>query len=53
MTPAPTLIEFFHARPDRGAILPYVFDGTIQLKPVGTLALPPAGTINYSLEQMS
>jgi hypothetical protein len=47
MTPAPTFIEFFQAKPDLGAILPYVFGGTIQLNPVGTLAFPPAGTTTY------
>jgi len=53
MTPAPTLMEFFHARPDLGAILPYVFGGIIQLRPVLTMALPPAGTIAYSDAQIS
>lgn len=53
MTPAPTFIEFFHASPDLGAILAYVFGGIIQLRPVLIMAFPPAGTVASSDAQTS
>lgn len=53
MTPAPTLIEFFQARPDRGAILAYVFGGIIKDSPVLTLFFPCAGIITSYKEQRS
>jgi hypothetical protein len=45
MTPAPTLIEFFQASPERGAILAYVFGGIMNERPVLTFPFPFAGII--------
>lgn len=45
ITPAPTSMEFFHAKPERGAIRPYVPYGTSIWMSVFTKALPRAGTV--------
>lgn len=54
MTPAPTLIKCFHARPDLGAIRPYVPSGTLICKSVFINAFPCGGMqYSYALQNNS